>query len=95
MDWGGIATSLSLLAMTVLSKGQRRDRGKPFRCGTPIRCRLRWRAGFAAVDAGFGAPFAGHQPDGAVGGFVETEEVADDAAVEEGAVRVGVGLSDG
>ena len=43
------------------------------------------------MDGWLGAPFGGEAADGGVGGFVEVEEVADDAAVEEGAVRVGVG----
>ena len=47
-------------------------------------------AGFAAVDGGFGAPFGGEAADAFVGFFVEAQEVADDAAVEEGAVGVGI-----
>ena len=46
-------------------------------------------AGFAAVDGGFVAPFGGKATDALVDGFVEAEEVADYAAVEEGAVGVG------
>lgn len=48
-------------------------------------------AGLAAVDAGFGAPFGGEAADGLIGCMVEAEEIADDAAVEKGAVGIGVG----
>ena len=47
--------------------------------------------GLAAVDAGLGAPFLGEAADGPVSCFVEAEQVADDATVQEGAVGVGVG----
>ncbi len=43
------------------------------------------------MDGGFGAPFGGEAADVLVDGFVEAEEAADDAAVEQGAVGVGVG----
>ena len=49
------------------------------------------RSLLAAVDGWLGAPFGGEAADGDIGGFVEVEEIADDAAVEEGAVGVGVG----
>ena len=42
------------------------------------------------MDGGFGAPFGGEAADGLVGFFVEAQEVADDAAVEDGAAGVGV-----
>ena len=42
------------------------------------------------MDGGFGAPFGGEATDGCVGLFVEAQVVADDAAVEVGAVGVGV-----
>ena len=45
----------------------------------------------AAVDTGLGAPFLGEPPDGAVGCFVKAEEVADDTAVQQSTVRVGIG----
>ena len=48
-------------------------------------------AGFAAVDAGFGAPFGGQAAYGLIDGIVKAEEVADYLAVEEGAVGVGIG----
>ena len=38
-----------------------------------------------------GAPLGGYQPDGAVDVLVKTQQVADDAAVQQGAVGVGVG----
>ena len=48
-------------------------------------------AALAAVDGWLGAPFGGEAADGYVGGFIEAEQVAADAAVEEGAVGIGVG----
>ena len=45
----------------------------------------------AAVDAGFGAPLLGEATDGPVGGVIEAEQVADYAAVQQGAVGVSVG----
>ena len=47
------------------------------------------RSWFAAVDGGFGAPYGGEAADGLVDFLVEAKEVADDAAVQEGAVGVG------
>ena len=48
-------------------------------------------AGFAAVDGGFGAPLGGEAAHSLIDAFVEAEQVADNAAVEQGAVGVGVG----
>ena len=43
------------------------------------------------MDGGFGAPFFSQAADALVNGFVEAEKVADYAAVQKGAVWVGVG----
>ena len=42
------------------------------------------------MDGGFGAPLGGEAADSLVYAFVEAEQVTDDAAVEEGAVGVGI-----
>ena len=59
---------------------------------TPLAYQLgpRWSS-LAAVHRRLCAPFGGEAADGLVGVLVEAEEVADDAAVEERAVGVGVG----
>ena len=45
----------------------------------------------AAVDGWFGAPLGGEQAYCLIDVFIEAEQVADDTAVKEGAVFVGVG----
>ena len=49
------------------------------------------RSFLAAVDGWFGAPLGGEEAHCLIDVFAEAEQVADDAAVEEGAVGVGVG----
>ena len=47
--------------------------------------------GLAAVDGWLGAPLLGQSPHSPVDILVATQQVADDAAVQQGAVGIGVG----
>ena len=50
-----------------------------------------FRVNFPPMHRRLGAPFGSQAADGAVGVFVEVQQVTDDAAVEPGAVWVGIG----